>query len=96
MSVTTRAADPGQHREMHGRPFAPGAFAWISAYRRRAVVIDFGSSLAAGALAAHIRFTQGSLPTEYLVLTCALPLLWCTAVLLAGGYDARFIGLGSD
>jgi exopolysaccharide biosynthesis polyprenyl glycosylphosphotransferase len=96
MSVTTRAVDVRKHREMPMRPFAPGAFAWISAYRRRALVIDLGSALAAGALAAHIRFTQGDLPTEYLALTCALPLLWCTAVLLAGGYDARFIGLGSD
>jgi exopolysaccharide biosynthesis polyprenyl glycosylphosphotransferase len=96
MSVTTRAADAAEHRELRGRPFAPGAFAWISAYRRRAVVIDFGSALAAGAFAAHARFAQGDLPTECLALTCALPLLWCTAVVLAGGYDARFIGLGSD
>jgi exopolysaccharide biosynthesis polyprenyl glycosylphosphotransferase len=96
MSVTTRAADTREHHEIDARSFAPGAFTWISAYRRRAVVIDFGSAVAAGALAAHIRFTQGDLPTEYLALTCALPLLWCSAVLLAGGYDARFIGLGSD
>jgi exopolysaccharide biosynthesis polyprenyl glycosylphosphotransferase len=93
MSISTRQADA---LDIHPLSFAPGALTWISAYLRRAAVVDFGSALVAGTLAAHIRFTRGDLPTEYLALTCALPLLWCAAVLLAGGYDARFIGLGSD
>ena len=35
-------------------------------------------------------------PAAYLIFTCALPLLWVGAVALSGGYDARFIGVGSD
>jgi exopolysaccharide biosynthesis polyprenyl glycosylphosphotransferase len=35
-------------------------------------------------------------PVAYLGITVALPALWWAAVLLAGGYDVRFIGLGSD
>jgi hypothetical protein len=37
-----------------------------------------------------------AVPLGYDVLTCVLPLLWVAAVGLAGGYDSRFIGLGSD
>ncbi len=32
----------------------------------------------------------------YVALSLALPLLWLAAVGLAGGYDVRFIGTGSD
>jgi exopolysaccharide biosynthesis polyprenyl glycosylphosphotransferase len=32
----------------------------------------------------------------YLLLSLALPLLWVVSVWLAGGYDSRFIGVGSD
>ena len=59
--------------------------------------MDGGCALAAGLLAARVRFGGvGSVPPAYLAITSALPVLWCTAVLLAGGYDSRFIGLGSD
>ena len=34
--------------------------------------------------------------SSYLLLTLALPLIWVTAVAIAGGYDSRFIGVGSD
>jgi exopolysaccharide biosynthesis polyprenyl glycosylphosphotransferase len=34
--------------------------------------------------------------SSYLLLSLALPLIWVTAVALAGGYDSRFIGVGSD
>jgi len=39
---------------------------------------------------------QGYLPITYLCLTAALPVLWWGSLLLAGAYDPRFIGLGSD
>jgi exopolysaccharide biosynthesis polyprenyl glycosylphosphotransferase len=32
----------------------------------------------------------------YLALSAALPFVWLAAVTLAGGYDSRFIGVGSD
>jgi len=50
----------------------------------------------AGDLAGQIRFAQADMPMTYVALTCVLPVLWCTAVLLAGGYDARFVGIGSE
>ena len=55
------------------------------------------SALAAGFLAFEVRFdSRGSQPAEYLALSALLPVLWIASVALAGGYDPRFIGLGSD
>src|SRR5260370_3164519 len=46
-------------------------------------------------MAAQIRF--GSQVTKtYLALSLALPVLWVAALWLAGAYDVRFIGNGSD
>jgi exopolysaccharide biosynthesis polyprenyl glycosylphosphotransferase len=77
---------------------APGSTkAWTTGYLRRAALADCACALGAGFLAAQLRFgNHGGLPASYLGFTCALPVLWCAAVLLAGGYDSRFIGLGSD
>ena len=48
-------------------------------------------------MAARVRFGgQANLPLTYLSLTCGLPLAWSMSVLMAGGYDTRFIGFGSD
>jgi exopolysaccharide biosynthesis polyprenyl glycosylphosphotransferase len=48
-------------------------------------------------IAVQARFvSQGAQPLKYLIFTCALPLLWAGSVALAGGYDSRFIGVGSD
>ena len=70
---------------------------WTSHYRRAAAGADFVSALAAGFLAFEVRFdSQGSQPAEYLALSALLPVLWIASVALAGGYDPRFIGLGSD
>jgi len=85
------------------RPQAPGGAvpritkAWTTAYLRQAAIVDGACALGAGLLAAQIRFgSPGGVPIGYLGITAALPVLWWTAVRLAGGYDARFIGLGSD
>ena len=70
---------------------------WTSHYRLAAAGADFVSALAAGFLAFEVRFdSQGSQPAEYLALSALLPVLWIASVALAGGYDPRFIGLGSD
>ena len=39
---------------------------------------------------------QGYLPVSYIAFTVALPALWAGSVALAGGYEARFIGVGPD
>ncbi len=75
----------------------PDTRTWISTYLRRAALTDGACALAAGVLAAETRFAaQGYLPATYLVVTCVLPVCWWASVMLAGGYDSRFIGLGSD
>jgi exopolysaccharide biosynthesis polyprenyl glycosylphosphotransferase len=64
---------------------------------RRAKVIDCACALAAALLAFEVRFdNRGQAPAEYVVLSLSLPLLWLVSVALAGGYDTRFIGVGSD
>jgi len=71
--------------------------AWTSAYRRQLVILDGCAALAAGWLAFEIRF--GSTDTQdsaYIWLGLALPVLWLAALELAGGYDERFVGVGSD
>jgi exopolysaccharide biosynthesis polyprenyl glycosylphosphotransferase len=64
---------------------------------RRTRVIDCGCALAAGLLAFEVRFDgHGYAAAAYLALSLSLPLLWLASVALAGGYDSRFIGVGSD
>ena len=69
----------------------------MRSYLRRLLVADCACALTAGVLAVEIRFvSQGYLPLAYLAFTGVLPALWWGSVMLAGGYDPRFIGLGSD
>jgi exopolysaccharide biosynthesis polyprenyl glycosylphosphotransferase len=70
--------------------------AWVAAYLRWAAVTDGVCALVAVVLAAEIRFGLHGVPLEYVALTSAFPLLWAAALGLAGGYDGRVIGLGSD
>ncbi len=54
-------------------------------------------ALAAGLLAFQLRSAYpGHISGAYLSLSLILPLLWVATVALAGGYDSRFIGVGSD
>jgi exopolysaccharide biosynthesis polyprenyl glycosylphosphotransferase len=46
-------------------------------------------------MAAQIRFGS-NVTSTYLALSLALPVLWIGALWLAGAYDVRFIGTGSD
>jgi exopolysaccharide biosynthesis polyprenyl glycosylphosphotransferase len=96
VDVTADTVVPN-HSEIQPHEIVPDPKAWMSAYLRRAVIADGACALTAGLVASQVRFTgQGRLPPEYLILTCTLPILWWTWVKLAGGYDPRFIGLGSD
>jgi exopolysaccharide biosynthesis polyprenyl glycosylphosphotransferase len=70
---------------------------WPASYIRQAALIDILCALAAGLLAAQIWFGGvGDAQFRYLIFTGALPFMWWAALLLAGGYDARLIGSGSD
>jgi exopolysaccharide biosynthesis polyprenyl glycosylphosphotransferase len=88
--------DPGAQPDPVSAGFR-GSGAWMRSYLRRLLVADCACALTAGVLAVEIRFvSQGYLPLAYLAFTGVLPALWWGSVMLAGGYDPRFIGLGSD
>jgi lipopolysaccharide/colanic/teichoic acid biosynthesis glycosyltransferase len=91
VTATLRSVEVGEDATV------PGTRAWTGGYLRRAALADWTCALAAAVVAARIRFGgQAYLPVIYLSLTCGLPVAWSMSVLLAGGYDTRFIGLGSD
>jgi len=86
-----------EHNRVQAGLAARDPATWTTAYLRWAAVTDGACALLAGLLAFELRFdTQNYRPLIYLVFTAALPLLWVGSVALAGGYDARFIGVGSD
>jgi exopolysaccharide biosynthesis polyprenyl glycosylphosphotransferase len=69
---------------------------WLTGYVRRTVGIDCCCALAAGLLAFKLRFASHHHASVYLALSLSLPVIWPIIVALAGGYDPRFVGLGSD
>jgi exopolysaccharide biosynthesis polyprenyl glycosylphosphotransferase len=68
---------------------------WTRYYLRKAALVDFGCAIIGVFAAAQLRFGNDVTRT-YIALSLALPVLWLTALWLAGGYDVRFIGTGSD
>ena len=68
---------------------------WAKDYLHKAAVVDLGCA-AGGVLAAGLLRFGNDVTRAYLALSLALPLLWITALWLAGAYDTRFIGTGSD
>jgi exopolysaccharide biosynthesis polyprenyl glycosylphosphotransferase len=97
MSVVVNTFDTDCRPEASGCSAVPRTRAWTTTYLRQTAVVDGACALAAGVLAAQVEFGgERFLPVAYLGFTCALPVLWWASVLLAGGYDSRFIGLGSD
>jgi exopolysaccharide biosynthesis polyprenyl glycosylphosphotransferase len=68
---------------------------WARDYLRRAAVADLGSAILGVFAAAEFRFSNQVTGT-YITLSLTLPVLWLVAIWLAGGYDVRFIGTGSD
>ena len=86
-----------QARRSQSGSAIPSRTAWTRAYLRRTMLVDCVCTLAAGLLAYGIRFDPTSYrPGVYLAFTGLLPLLWMGSLALAGGYDPRFIGVGSD
>ena len=68
---------------------------WTKDYLHKAAAVDLGCVEAGVLVAAQLRFGNG-VTQSYLVLSLALPVLWVAALWLAGAYDSRFIGTGSD
>ena len=68
---------------------------WTREYLREVALADLGCAVLGVFMAAQIRFGSNVTPT-YLALSLALPVLWIAALWLAGAYDVRFIGTGSD
>ena len=79
----------------YGRSASGRLTAWVKGYLRAAVAADWACACAGAFASAGVRF--GKHPTgTYIALSLALPILWLVSVSLAGGYDVRFIGTGSD
>ena len=73
------------------------AVSWPTRYLRQGAMIDGCCGLAAGLLAYQVRFdSAGHQPAEYLAVSLSLPIAWLLTLLLAGAYDPRFIGVGTD
>jgi exopolysaccharide biosynthesis polyprenyl glycosylphosphotransferase len=68
---------------------------WTKHYLRNVIFTDLGCAIAAAAAALQLRF-DGHFTGEYAALSLMLPLLWIAALWLAGAYDGRYIGTGSD
>jgi exopolysaccharide biosynthesis polyprenyl glycosylphosphotransferase len=68
---------------------------WTRYYQREVVLADLGCGVLGVFMAAQIRFGN-EVTSTYLALSLALPVLWIIALWLAGAYDVRFIGTGSD
>jgi exopolysaccharide biosynthesis polyprenyl glycosylphosphotransferase len=71
------------------------ASSWERDYLRRAGLADLGCGVLGVFAAAQLRFGTG-ITGAYIALSLALPLIWLAVIWLAGGYDVRFIGTGSD
>jgi exopolysaccharide biosynthesis polyprenyl glycosylphosphotransferase len=97
MSVTEEAIGAQIQRGDVYRSSMSAPRAWTSSYLRRASVVDCACALGAGLVAAYFRFGGLTyIPIVYVLLLTATPVVWWICVLLAGGYDSRVIGLGSD
>jgi exopolysaccharide biosynthesis polyprenyl glycosylphosphotransferase len=82
-------------RSRYGRLSSARTAAWARDYLRRASIADFTCAAVAVFVAAQLRFGSG-VTRLYIGLSVALPLLWLGALWLAGAYDVRFIGTGSE
>jgi exopolysaccharide biosynthesis polyprenyl glycosylphosphotransferase len=77
------------------RQTASSASTWAREYLRLTALADLGCAVVGVFAAVQLRFGEHVTGT-YAALSITLPLLWLAAVGLAGGYDVRFIGTGSD
>jgi exopolysaccharide biosynthesis polyprenyl glycosylphosphotransferase len=73
-----------------------GGHIWTRTYLQRVAAADACCALASGLLASAVRFGAVHGGAVYFWVAMSLPVLWLIALLLAGAYDPRFIGLGSE
>ena len=81
--------------DRYDRRAARSISTWARDYLRRVAVADLACATGSVFLAVQLRFGNHVTRT-YFVLSLVLPVLWLVAVGIAGGYDVRFIGTGSD
>ena len=77
----------------------PRADAWMRPYVAGLVVLDLLAALAATLAGTALRFHDSlaaASTTPYLVLSLLLPLVWIAFVALGGGYERRFLGVGTE
>ena len=72
------------------------SLSWVTHYQWSLAAVDAACGLLAGLVALISRFASASEHSLYLVATAGLPLVWIAWVGMAGGYDPRIIGLGSE
>jgi exopolysaccharide biosynthesis polyprenyl glycosylphosphotransferase len=72
------------------------SLSWVARYQQQTVAVDATCGLLAGLIALLGRFPGTSQPFLYVLVTAGMPLIWIVWVTVAGGYDPRFIGLGSE
>jgi exopolysaccharide biosynthesis polyprenyl glycosylphosphotransferase len=68
---------------------------WERYYLRRAGPADVACAIVGVFAAVQLRFGI-NVTGAYIALSLALPVLWICALWMAGGYDVRLIGIGSD
>jgi exopolysaccharide biosynthesis polyprenyl glycosylphosphotransferase len=68
---------------------------WARDYLRKAALADFGCAVLGVFVAAQLRF-DSHVSGTYLILSLTLPMIWLAALWLAGAYDVRLVGTGSD
>ncbi|WP_090932542.1 sugar transferase [Nonomuraea jiangxiensis] len=79
------------------RRVSPRTPAWVHSYRLRAVLADLCGAGIGSCAAFWVRFgglTPYVLP--YLLVSLALPVVWCCAVALNRAYEPRMLGVGSE
>ena len=72
------------------------SLSWVARYQQQTIAVDATCGLLAGLIALLGRFPGTPQPFLYVIVTAGMPLIWMAWVTVAGGYDPRFIGLGSE
>jgi exopolysaccharide biosynthesis polyprenyl glycosylphosphotransferase len=90
------AVAEGSELVLWSAPARRRSVSWVVRYQRQMVGVDAACGLLAGLAALLGRFSGAWHPAFYIAVTAILPLVWVACVAMLGGYDPRFIGLGSE
>ncbi|QVJ01998.1 sugar transferase [Nocardiopsis eucommiae] len=77
----------------------PRAEAWLRPYVLGLVALDLTAAVVATLAGSAVRFNDALLAgttTPYLLLSLVLPPVWVLFVRLGGGYERRFLGIGTE